>query len=102
MKNRKNKMEQTMVEEKTMGVEIVPSIAVWKLRDAIHRRLIDRDVGRFCNVVVTHNGKHLELSGTVDSLRTHAEILSLIPDMEQCVAHDIEVISSPLSYRFAG
>jgi hypothetical protein len=95
-------MEQIMVEEKTMNVEAVPSIAVWNLREAIHRRLIDRDVGNFCNVIVTHDGKYLKLSGTVDSLQTHAEILSMIPDLEQCIAHSIEVIPSPYSYRFAG
>ena len=88
----------------TTGAEpqLALSIAVWELRQAVERCLLQRDVGRFCNVIVTENGRQLELSGTVDSPRTHAEILSLLPDEERCVLDHIQVISRPEAYLIAG
>ena len=81
---------------------IALSIAVWELRQAIERCLLQKDVGRFCNVFVKENGRHLELSGTVDSTWTHAKILSLLPDDERCVSDHIQVVPRPEFYRIAG
>ena len=78
------------------------SIAVWELRQAIQSCLIRKDVGRYCNVVVTENGPQLVLSGTVDSERTHAEILAMIPDEERCVVDNLQVVGSPMLQRVAG
>ena len=92
----------TMQGTSEVGAKVALSIAVWDLRQAVERCLLQKDVGRFCNVIVKENGRHLELSGTVDSEWTHAEILSLLPDDERCVADNIQVISRPESYRIAG
>ena len=92
----------TMQNTFKVGARLALSIAVWELRQEIERCLLQKDVGRFCSVVVMENGRHLELSGTVDSEWTHAEILSLLPDDERCVSDRIEVISRPEAYRIAG
>lgn len=85
-------MEQAVTRQETAEGSMNFSKAVWALREAVHRRLIDKGVGRFCNVFVHQNGKLLELSGTVDSEWIHAEILSMVPDEERCISDNIKVI----------
>jgi hypothetical protein len=85
-------MEQAIVKQETAEGELNFSRAVWELREAVHRRLIDKGVGRLCNVIVHQKGTFLELSGTVDSEWTHAEILAMLPDEERCIADNIQVI----------
>ena len=92
----------TPQENRQAGDRMALSIAVWELRQAIQSCLMHKNVGRFCNVFVMENGPQLELSGTVDSAWTHAQILSMVPDEERCVVDRIRVIPRAESYLFAG
>lgn len=95
-----NAMEKIRRDETPVSFAL--SIAVWELRQAIQRCLIQKDVGRYCNVIVAEDGPQLTLSGTVDSEWTHAEILAMLPDEERCVVDRLQVIESPMLQRFAG
>lgn len=95
-------MNTREIRQEQASARFAQSIAVWELRQAIQRCLIQKDVGRYCNVVVTEDGSQLTLSGTVDSVWTHAEILAMLPDEERCVVDRLEVIESPLYQRYAG
>ena len=95
-------MEQTLLmKPEAAEIDFLFSKAVWELREAIQRCLIEKGVGNFCNVIVRQNGKMLELSGTVDSDWTHAEILAMLPDEERCISDNIQVVSPPFPQSFA-
>jgi hypothetical protein len=72
------------------------SFAVWQLRESIERCLMNRGVGRTCNVMVHQKGHVLELTGNVDSEWTHCEILAMVPDEERCVVDNIKVVPLPI------
>ena len=90
---------QTRLESVPIGG--VSSIAVWELRQAVQQHLIQKDVGRFYNVTVTEDRNRLTLSGTVDSVWTHGEILAMVPDEERCVADHIQVVGTSVLQQTA-
>ena len=94
-------MDEIQMKQETASAGITSSIAVWELRQAVAQCLIEKNVGRFCNVTVTEENCRLTLSGIVDSEWTHAEILAMIPDEERCVKDNIQVVGSPIPQQIA-
>ena len=95
-------MDEIQMKQEMDSPRSTSSIAVWELRQAVEQCLIQKDVGRFCNVTVIEDGIRLILSGIVDSEWTHAEILAMIPDEERCVVDNLQIVPSPMLQRFAG
>ena len=89
-------MEHIQNEHRSPSHQDMFSVTIWQLREAIARHLLNKGIGRTCNVVVGRKGKVLELLGNVDSEWTHFEILAMVPDEERCVVDKIQVLPYPV------
>jgi hypothetical protein len=78
--------------------EIPERSAVWKLREAIDRYLIERGVGHYCKVTVHQDGRWFDLEGTVDSQWSRAVLFSMVPSREgrRHIVDRLQVVEEPL------
>jgi hypothetical protein len=101
VKNKKTKeqiMEQQLTGRAGLAKRPGVSYGLWELRNAVDRYLIERDIGHYCQVTVSHEGGWFELEGSIDSQWTRAVLFSLVPTQsgKRFIIDKLRIVTDPL------